>query len=155
MDTNQRETCFRNGNRINEVDVNRNILIVDDDNDIIDCFKYIFQCEGFKIEGARSPEEALDKVRENKYVIAILDYILPEMKGDELAEKLLKIDDDLNLIFISGYTDAEDTITRKGINAYRFFMKPINPETLIDAIKGITSEPPNIHVPVSPALAIV
>jgi len=155
MDTNQRETCFRNGNRINEVDVNRNILIVDDDNDIIDCFKYIFECEGFKLEGARSPEEALDKVRENKYVIAILDYILPEMKGDELAEKLLKIDDDLNLIFISGYTDAEDTITRKGINAYRFFMKPINPETLIDAIKGITSEPPNINVPAPPALAIV
>lgn len=155
MNTNQKEACFRNGNRINEVDINRNILIVDDDDDIIDCFKYIFQCEGFKIEGARSPEEALDKVRENKYMIAILDYILPEMKGDELAEKLLKIDDDLNLIFISGYTDAEDTITRKGINAYRFFMKPINPETLIDAIKGITSEPPNIHVPVSPALAIV
>jgi len=155
MNTNQKEACFRNVNRINEVDINRNILIVDDDDDIIDCFKYIFQCEGFKIEGARSPEEALDKVRENKYMIAILDYILPEMKGDELAEKLLKIDDDLNLIFISGYTDAEDTITRKGINAYRFFMKPINPETLIDAIKGITSEPPNIHVPVSPALAIV
>jgi two-component system nitrogen regulation response regulator NtrX len=155
MDTPQKEACFNNGNRSNKVYVNRNILIVDDDNDIIDCFKYIFECEGFKIEGVQSPEEALDKVRENKYVIAILDYILPEMKGDELAEKLLKIDDDLNLIFISGYTDAEDTISRKGINAYRFFMKPINPETLIDAIKVITSGSPNIHDPVPSALAIV
>ncbi len=154
IDIPQKEPCFSNDNRLNEIHVNRNILIVDDDNDIIDCFKYIFESEGFNIEGARSPEEALDKVRENNYVIAILDYILPDMKGDELAEKLLKIDDSLNLIFISGYTDAEDTITRKGIRAYRFFMKPINPETLIDAIKRIT-EPLNMYVPVPTTLAIV
>ena len=155
MDGARKESCFRDRNRVSEAHVNRKILIVDDDNDIIECFKFIFECEGFKIEGAQSPEEALNKVRVNKYVIAILDYILPDMKGDELAERLLKIDDSLNLIFISGYTDAEDTISRKGINAYRFFMKPINPDSLIDAIKGITSERPDIYVPVPSALAIV
>jgi DNA-binding NtrC family response regulator len=144
-----------NRSRLNDVPVNRKILIVDDDDDIIDCFKYIFELEGFKIEGAQSPEEALDKVRENKYVIAILDYILPDMKGDELAEKLLKIDESINLIFISGYTDAEETISRKGIGVYRFFSKPINPESLINAIKSITTEPPDIQVPVPSTLAIV
>ncbi len=144
-----------NRSRLNDVPVNRKILIVDDDDDIIDCFKYIFELEGFKIEGAQSPEEALDKVRENKYVIAILDYILPDMKGDELAEKLLKIDESINLIFISGYTDAEETISRKGISVYRFFSKPINPESLINAIKSITTEPLDIQVPVPSTLAIV
>jgi DNA-binding NtrC family response regulator len=129
-------------------------LIVDDDDDIIDCFKFIFEREGFEIESAQSPDEALDKARENKYVIAILDYILPNMNGDELAEKLLKIDDSINLIFISGYTDAEETISRKGISAYRFFMKPINPESLIDAIKLIT-ESPQMYVPVPSTLVIV
>ncbi len=129
-------------------------MIVDDDNDIVDCFKYIFECEGFEIESAQSPDEALDMARENKYVIAILDYILPDMKGDELAEKLLKIDDSINLIFISGHTEAEETINRKGIHAYRFFMKPINPESLLDAIKGITDSP-NVYVPVHSTLAIV
>jgi len=138
MDRNKKESCFRNRSRASEAYVNRNILIVDDDDDIVDCFKYIFEREGFKTESAQSPDEALDKVRASKYVIAILDYVLPNMKGDELAEKLLKIDDSINLIFISGYIDAEETIYRKGINAYRFFMKPINPEKLIEAIKLIT-----------------
>jgi len=152
MDRDKKETCFINRSRLNNV--HHNILIVDDDDDIIDCFKYIFEYEGFKIECAHGPDEALDKAREKKYVIAILDYILPNMKGDELAEKLLKIDDSINLIFISGYIDAEETINRKGISAYRFFMKPINPESLIDAIKLIT-EPPHMNVPVPSTLAVI
>jgi DNA-binding NtrC family response regulator len=124
-------------------------LIVDDDNDIIECFKFIFEYEGFKIESARSSEEALSKVREKKYMATILDYVLPNMRGDELAEKLLKIDDSMNLIFISGYTNAEDLINRKGISAYRFFMKPINPESLVDAIKSIDVENPPDNDPVN------
>jgi DNA-binding NtrC family response regulator len=130
-------------------------LIVDDDNDIIDCFKHIFECEGYKIECAQNPDEALNKVREKKYLIAILDYILPNMRGDELAEKLLKIDDSINLIFISGYTDAEETINRKGISAFRFFMKPINPEFLLDVIESIAAGTPHVHSPVPQTVAIL
>jgi two-component system response regulator SaeR len=124
-------------------------LIVDDDNDIIECYKFIFEYEGFKIETAHSPDEALEKARERKYVATILDYVLPNMRGDELAEKLLKIDDSMNLIFISGYTNAEDIVNRKGVSAYRFFMKPINPESLIDAIKSIDVENPPDNDPVT------
>lgn len=150
----QREACYKNGSKIDDVNINHNILIVDDDDDIIDCFKYIFECEGYKLESARSPDEALYMVRGKKYLIAILDYILPNMKGDELAEKLLKIDDSINLIFISGYADAEETINRKGIGSYRFFMKPINPESLIGVIKSIASETIHIHSPAQ-TIAIV
>ena len=155
IDMHQDDACFRNVLGVNNVHVNRNILIVDDDDDIIDCFKFIFECEGFKIDCAHSPDEALKKAREKKYVIAILDYILPNMRGDELAEKLNDIDDSINLIFISGYTDAEETINRKGISVYRFFMKPINPESLIDAIKSIAVEPPYPYTPVPQVLAII
>ena len=151
----QNNAYFRNVSGVNNVNVNRNILIVDDDDDIVDCFKFIFECEGFKIESAQTPDEALDKARENKYVIVILDYILPDMRGDELAEKLLQIDDSINIIFISGYTDAEETINRKGISAYRFFMKPINPESLIDAINSFETEPQYEYAPVPQPLAIV
>ena len=155
MDGHQNDACFRNVSGVNNVHVNRNILIVDDDDDIVDCFKLIFECEGFKIESAQSPDEALNKARENKYVIIILDYILPDMRGDELAEKLLQIDDSINLIFISGYTGAEETINRKGISAYRFFMKPINPELLIDAIKAFATEPQCRYAPAPQPLGIV
>lgn len=154
IDMHQDDTCFKDVPGVNNVHVNRNILIVDDDDDIIDCFKFIFECEGFKIECAHSPDEALNKAREKKYVVAILDYILPNMRGDELAEKLRDIDESINLIFISGYTDAEETINRKGISAYRFFMKPINPESLINAIKSIAAEPPHTYTPVTQPLAI-
>ena len=155
MDMHQEDACFRNGPGVNNVHVNHNILIVDDDDDIIDCYKFIFEYEGFKIECAHSPDEALNKAREKKYVIAILDYVLPNMRGDELAEKLLKIDDTINLIFISGYTHTEETLNRKGIRARRVFMKPINPESLIDAINSIAAEAKYAYMPVSQPLAII
>ena len=155
LDMHQDDACFMNEYGVNNLQANHNILIVDDDDDIIECFKFIFECEGFKIDCAHSPEEALEKARDKKYVIAILDYILPNMRGDELAEKLSRIDDSINLIFISGYTDAEETITKKGISAYRFFMKPINPESLIDAIKSIAVEPHYTYTPVPQTFTII
>jgi FixJ family two-component response regulator len=62
------------------------------------------------------------------------------MRGDELAKKLLKIDDSLKLIFVSGYTDMIEKINGNGIGSYCFFRKPIHPEFLINAIKSIANE---------------
>jgi PleD family two-component response regulator len=73
IDKNQEEKYLKENIDVKDVSNNLNILIVDDDDDIIDCYKYIFEYEGFNIESAYNPHEALKKAKENKYVIAILD----------------------------------------------------------------------------------
>ncbi|MBN2334453.1 response regulator [Candidatus Bathyarchaeota archaeon] len=108
---------------------------MDDDQDILDGFKAILEYEGFSIESAPSPGEALKKVKERRFRLAILDYMLPNMKGDELAKELQEIDSSIMLIVMSGYKDALDSLNSRGVRIEKFFLKPIDPESLINAVR--------------------
>ncbi len=113
-----------------------NILIVDDDTDILECYKLIFEYEGYRIETVSTPKEAIRKAEETRFNLAILDYTLPYMRGDELALRLLKTNGSMKLVFISGYNEAETSIMNKGLDI-RFFMKPIDPERLLGAARSV------------------
>ena len=70
---------------------NVNILVVDDDEDIRWFFHYVLSEEGYQVEAVEDSVKALQRIREKEFDIAILDYILPEMKGSQLAEEIKKI----------------------------------------------------------------
>jgi DNA-binding NtrC family response regulator len=119
-----------------------NVLVVDDDIDILECYKMLFEYEGYCIETAATPFDAIAKARERRFMLAILDFTLPDMKGDVLAMKLLETNSSMKLIFISGYNEAKNSIMNMGLNT-RFYMKPIDPEFLLEAAKSFFSE---VHV---------
>jgi len=129
------------------------VLVVDDDLDILDCYKMLFEYEGYCVETASTPSEALEKAKNRRFMLAILDFTLPGMKGDVLALKLLETNSSMKLIFITGYNDAKVNVTDRGFDT-KFFMKPIDPESLINATRTIineshnydTLEPPMIRV---------
>ena len=121
---------------------NSNILVVDDDIDILEGYEYIFECEGLNIDIALTPSEALNKAREKKFKLAILDYKLPNMNGDKLAEELMKIDSSIKLIFISGFKEGIDSMLGNGINVGGFFFKPIDPVSLINTARSIINDQP-------------
>lgn len=115
---------------------NFNILIVDDDTDILECYRLLFECEGYRIETVSTPKEAIRKAEKTQFNLAILDYTLPYMRGDELALRLLKTNGSMKLVFISGYNEAQMSILNKGLNI-RFFMKPIDPDFLLKAARSV------------------
>ena len=119
-----------------------NILIVDDDTDILECYKLLFEYEGYRIETVSTPNEAIQKAEGTRFNLAILDYTLPYMRGDELALRLLETNDSMKLVFISGYNEAKMSILNKGLNI-RFFMKPVDPDFLLGAARSVLngSEP--------------
>ncbi|MFH2109872.1 MAG: response regulator [Candidatus Bathyarchaeota archaeon] len=116
-----------------------NVLVVDDDLDILECYKMLFECEGYCVETASNPSEAMEKIREMRFKLAILDFNLPGMKGDVLAMKLLETNSSMKLIFISGYNDAKTNVVNRGFDT-KFFMKPIDPESLLTAARSVINE---------------
>jgi len=115
---------------------NFSILIVDDDTDILECYRLLFEYEGYRIETVSTPNEAIRKAEETRFNLAILDYTLPYMRGDELALRLLKTNGSMKLVFISGYNEAETSIMNKGLDI-RFFMKPVDPDCLLGAARSV------------------
>lgn len=90
--------------------------------------------------------DALDFVRSKAVKAAFLDIVMPECNGVDFAEKLIKINPDIKIVFITGYAqDVEEIKRRIGKNFYGFCYKPYDPETVATLISGVLAENDKIH----------
>ena len=75
------------------------------------------------------------KANKNHFDLIILDVNLPDMLGDEVAEKLKENDNDMNIIMITGYSSFKEGIDREELGIDEILMKPIPPEDLLTITK--------------------
>ena len=117
------------------------ILLVDDDQEIICSFKSILEDEGYVVYTANDADEAVTVMRDNEVQLAILDYVLPRTRGDKLAETLSTINQNLKIIFVSGYLEVLEAITRLDCGVCGVFIKPVNPEILLTRVRNLDTDP--------------
>jgi DNA-binding response OmpR family regulator len=79
----------------------KNILIVDDDQDIANLFKIFLEYDGYKVDAFTNPIDALYSFRKNVYDLALLDLKIPKMNGLILSQKFKNIDPALLFRFIT------------------------------------------------------
>lgn len=117
--------------------MNKSILIVDDDPDILQAIKYTLEDVGYKIEVSKKGDEAEQLgTREKKLPkLIILDALLSGKDGWEICKKLKgeKISKNIPIIMISAHPDAGKLA--KAAGADDFIAKPFHIETLIDKVR--------------------
>jgi two-component system, cell cycle sensor histidine kinase and response regulator CckA len=115
------------------------VLLVDDDRALGAIFERMLKSLGYRCTITASGEEALLAVEENglRPDLLITDVVMTGMKGNELAEKLHKILPELEVLYISGYTD--NAIAHHGVlDEDTFFLqKPFGIESLAAKIKEV------------------
>ena len=84
------------------------------------------------ITGFRKPEDALTYVRENDCEIAFLDIKMRGMTGLELAKRLKDIRGDINIIFVTGY--SEYSLDAFRLYASDYLLKPATPDAVRQAM---------------------
>jgi len=121
------------------------VLLVDDDEDILELFRMTLLEDGYGVETAVSGIEALSKVKENKYDVAVLDVVLPDIQGDKLALEIKRHRDSVNIIFITGYANMVGCINSLPIGVSDILLKPITVEALQQAVKDAINIKPSIN----------
>jgi DNA-binding NtrC family response regulator len=106
------------------------ILIVDDDVSILRVFSKIFQRKGYCVTVAERGEDAIEKLSLNRYDVALVDLVLPDMEGNQLFPVITNLSPKTVKIMLTGKTGLRDSI--EGADA--FIEKPINPEKLLSII---------------------
>lgn len=86
------------------------ILCVDDSADFLLMVEVLLARRGFRVLTATSGERALKLFQRSRCSIAILDYLMPGMKGGELAQRLRAMDSKVPIILHTGYDDIEDPL---------------------------------------------
>lgn len=104
------------------------LVIVDDDEllleSVIDYFQPIFNLKSFS-----SAKEALKFIEQNRFFpqVCLVDFRMPEMSGGILANRIKQIDETIQVILISGFTDFEQVqllLKQKDIDEFQ--RKPID-----------------------------
>ena len=62
----------------------KKVLVVDDEKLIVKGIRFSLEQDGMEVDCAYDGEEALDKIKNNKYDLILLDIMLPDMDGLEV-----------------------------------------------------------------------
>jgi CheY-like chemotaxis protein len=86
---------------------------------------------------ASSGPEALAIFQQSRPVHLLLtDVVMPRMSGREVADRLLQLQPDLKIIYISGYTD--EVLVGNGRHPGALFLqKPLRPEILAERVREL------------------
>jgi CheY-like chemotaxis protein len=121
---------------------NETILLVEDETNVRSLAQMILKSCGYKILEAKSGDEALQICAQHKGPIDLLltDVIMPGLNGHELATRLTSKYPDLQVLYMSGYTD--DIITRHGIlsEGTMFMSKPFSSEMLARKVHEVLNK---------------
>ena len=79
----------------------KNILLVDDDEDLINLYETFLKYDGYKVDAFTDPVDALSSFRKDVYDLVLLDLKMPKMNGVELLHQLQNIDPNLLYRFIT------------------------------------------------------
>ncbi|HZL21835.1 MAG TPA: response regulator [Nitrososphaeraceae archaeon] len=79
----------------------KNILIVDDDEDLTNLYETFLKFDGYKVDAFTDPVDALSYFRKDVYDLVLLDLKMPKMNGVELYKELQNIDPNLSYRFIT------------------------------------------------------
>lgn len=103
-----------------------NVLAIDDDRTVLRLIEKAFEDSEHQLTLASTAEQALAQLVDKKVDVCLLDIMLPEMSGLELAKKIRAIDARLPVIFITSMDDSDTAIEAMKLGAYEFCTKPLD-----------------------------
>ncbi len=113
------------------------ILVVEDERLLRTLLLRTLEEKGYTVLVSENGPRALQICQEYEQPIHLLitDVIMPQMNGAELASQLQSIQPDIEVLYISGYT--ENTIAHHGVldEGIHFLQKPVSPDALLRKIR--------------------
>lgn len=116
----------------------RKILIVDDEKDIVDLLKYNLEKEGYEVITALDGQTAIEYSSQNPDLI-LLDVMLPEVDGFEVIKMIKKQKDTENIpvIFLTAKGSEIDEVLGLELGADDYIVKPISIPKLLARVKTV------------------
>ena len=116
-------------------DEKESILIVDDD--VITCrsLELAFSRKGYKTEIARTGFEAIEKVKDRFFNVALLDIKLPDMEGTELLAPLKELHPHIDVIMVTAFASLATATRALNEGAFAYITKPVNMDEVLATIR--------------------
>lgn len=117
----------------------KNILVVDDEEDIVQLLKYNLEKEGYSVTTALNGAKAIQAADGVHLDLIILDVMMPELDGFEVCRRLRATQAHATtpIVFLTARVGEFDEILGLELGADDYIQKPISPRVLLARVKSI------------------
>ena len=117
------------------------ILVAEDEKDIRELIVFSLTFAGFEVVSAVDGQDALEKAREVKPDLIMMDVRMPRMTGYEACARMKEMEDlkDIPVVMLSAKGQESEIQTGLEAGAYEYILKPFAPDELIERLKQIVS----------------
>ena len=115
------------------------ILIVDDEENIRRIFKKALEQKNYTVHTAKNAEDALQKIKDQNYLLIFSDIFMDEMSGLTLLKEVKKINSQAKIVVMTAQDTMNNTIEAMRTGAYDYISKPFDFETvyaLVDRVEA-------------------
>jgi DNA-binding response OmpR family regulator len=117
----------------------RSILIVDDDVNTSQMTKMLLEQTGlYTVNVCNRGSVVLNLIRETRPELVLLDIVMPDVDGTEIAEQIRKDKslDAVRVVFMTSLVSQKEVAETSVIGGHPFISKPISGEALLKRVEG-------------------
>ncbi|MFQ5605891.1 MAG: sigma-54-dependent transcriptional regulator [bacterium] len=112
------------------------ILIVDDDFAICDILQKMLKGQGYQTLIARSGQKALQEFSKQSVDLVLLDLMMPDISGLEVAVKFLAAKPNVPIILLSAYGTVSKAVEATKMGVYDFLEKPLDRDRILVTVRN-------------------
>jgi len=122
------------------------ILVVDDDPQIRRVMRVTLTGQGYEVDDAKSGDAALDKLRDERFDLVLLDMNMPGMDGLETC-RAIRSQSDIGIIMLTVRDTEADKVEALDAGADDYITKPYHPPELLARIRAALRRTPSTQAP--------
>ncbi len=116
--------------------MNRTVLVVDDDTDLIEVYREILELHEYDVQTAVNGEEGVEKFKQTNPSLVIMDGDMPVLDGYESFKQIKEIDKNANVIIVTGVSEFEPkSLEAIKLGLIRVISKPLGVDELLNLAK--------------------
>ena len=116
--------------------MSRKVLVVDDEKLIVKGIRFSLEQDGMEVDCAYDGEEAVEKAKEKKYDIILLDLMLPGIDGYQVCREI-RHTSDVPIIMLSAKGETFDKVLGLELGADDYIIKPFDSKELVARVRAV------------------
>jgi two-component system, OmpR family, response regulator len=117
--------------------VSARVLVVDDEEAITDLVSTTLRYEGFEVDVRNDGRSALDAVGQFRPQLLVLDVMLPDLDGFELARRLQAEGRKVPILFLTARDNTDDKVRGLTLGGDDYVTKPFSLEELVARVRAV------------------
>lgn len=113
------------------------VLVIDDEKNIRMILAKCLSYEGYIVDTAEDGKSGIEKFKNGKYDIVLLDMKMPGLTGIDVLKELKKMDKSISVVMMTAFGTIESAVESMQLGAVDYIKKPFTPDIIRAEVKSV------------------